>query len=142
MATLEQINTLQTRLVASGWPGRGTRIEEQHLAALVPPALVQRFAPEEHQIFLFPPPFVTVADDARRNPVYWRTYGALEQLQHPKDAVLIADFGIGSETLIVVDLHTDPARVLRLVWGSDVSRWVEIAPSVETFLPLLGFAPA
>lgn len=141
VASHEQIISLEAQLVAGGWPVRGTRVEEQHLAALVPPALVKRFAPDEHQIVLFPPPFVTVAEDAEQNPDYWRDFGAMSQL-HPEDAVLIADFGLGSDTSVVVDLHAAPARVMRLAWAADGNRWVEIAPSVEAFLPLLGFMPA
>lgn len=140
MQSDDQLAELEAHLLAHGWPGRGTRVEEQNLDPIIDQEVVKRFAPDERRIVLLPPPFSTVADDAGGNRDFWRDFGALDQLA-PDQAVLIADFELGSDSAVVVDFRTVPARVLRLRWGTDGNRWVEVAASVDEFLLLLGLAP-
>lgn len=86
-----------------------------------------------------PPPFRTVSEDAEGNPRYWQDYGALQQID-PTEAVLIADFGPGSDAVLVVDFRTDPPQVLRLVWSEEGNRWMPVASTVPALRQLLGLA--
>lgn len=66
------------------------------------------FAPEESAIFLYAPPFHTVAayieGVKKRFGVdrFWATYAALESIS-PELALVIGDFGLGPDAPIVLD---------------------------------------
>jgi hypothetical protein len=79
-------------------------VNSQNLLPLVKPERVQLFAPGETVICLLPPPFRTVADHAtgKALTLFWSKYGALDMIS-PKDAVIVADFGIGSDSPIILD---------------------------------------
>ncbi len=136
-------------LIATGrWPATDADALGQNLEPLVPAERVAEAAPGEDCLYLYPPPFRSVADElgsiapsgAR---AFWREHGALDELD-PEQAVVIGDFGPGSDTPIVLDHRApDGPRVLRLVWpadhgGSDTTTWVEIAPSFDEFARRLG----
>jgi len=60
----------------------------------------------------------------------------------PERSILIGDLGIGYDQPIALDyrLSSTEPRVLTLRWGAtgQGNRWVEIAPSIQTFATLLG----
>src|SRR5690349_12838208 len=110
-----------TRLIASGiWPSaKGPSMNEQQLRPLIPPERVRRFAPNETLICLAMPPFATIASLRAMGGSgdFWPRFGALDQIV-PEKAVIIADFGLGSDSPIILDYSrdaTDPP-VLRLLW--------------------------
>jgi hypothetical protein len=112
---------------------------------LVDAARVRRFAPEESKIYLERPPFHTVADElASASPVaveaFWKRHAALHQIV-PELALIIGDFGLGSDAPIILNFaidQTDPP-VFRLRWGPDGrTQWVQGASSVAEFVNVLG----
>src|SRR6478609_3929776 len=110
------------RLIAAGvWPSqKGPSMNEQQLKPLVLAERVQRFAPDETLICLAPPPFGTIAAEraAGGSGDFWPRFGALHQID-PEKAVVIGDFGLGSDSPIVLDYSrnaVDPP-VLRLRWS-------------------------
>jgi hypothetical protein len=115
----------------------GSRTEDQHGSPLVDRATVNAFAPDEERLILHPPPLLTVAEDAAHNPEYWRDLGCLDQI-HPDEAVLLGDFGSGSETVLIADFRTDPAQVLRRALAEGGDQWTHVAGTVEELLELLG----
>lgn len=120
------------RLVAEGrWPGEASVSEERF----------RRMAPEESELFLQRPPFATVRDLSASNPFWTLPSSDPEGLDFDR-AVLIGDFGLGSDAPIVLDhrLSLEAPRVLRLRWATtgEENRWVEMAPSVEAFVEGLG----
>ena len=137
------------RLIAARvWPSRtGPSMTEQQFKPLVPAERVQRFAPDETLICLAPPPFGTIAAerDAGGSGDFWPRFGALHQIE-PEKAIVIGDFGLGSDSPIVLDYSRNAAdpRVLRLRWtgnGPDVmTEWVEGARSFDHFVELLGLS--
>jgi hypothetical protein len=65
-------------------------------------------APEETAIFLYTPPFCTVATDIanrqkRGEDRFWATYAALGGIS-PELSLIIGDCGLGSDAPIVLDL--------------------------------------
>ncbi|MEK8034926.1 hypothetical protein AACH06_29270 [Ideonella sp. DXS29W] len=115
----------------------------QQLNPLVPPERVRLFAEEESLIFLEPPPFSTIAQERQKGGAgdFWERFGALHQIV-PEQALVIGDFGLGSDSPIVLDFHAnsvDPP-VLRLRWSTDKSNeWVLGARNFDAFARLLGF---
>jgi hypothetical protein len=90
------------RLLDSGrWPRTKEEALKQNLKSLVPKERIQLFAPEESTIFLYTPPFYTVAADIagrqkRKHHTFWSTYAALDSIS-PELSLVIGDFGLGSD---------------------------------------------
>ena len=138
--------TALTRLIAAGvWPSRkGPSLNEQQFKPLVSADCVQRFAPDETLICLAPPPFGTIAAvrAAGGSGDYWLRFGALHQIE-PEKAVVIGDFGLGSDSPIVLDYSRNAADppVLRLRWSDGPhTEWVEGARNFDHFAELLGLS--
>jgi hypothetical protein len=122
-------------------------MNEQQFKPLVPAERVQRFAPDETLICLAPPPFGTIAAEraAGGSGDFWPRFGALHQIDSEK-AVVIGDFGLGSDSPIILDYSRNAADppVLRLRWsgnGPQVNtEWVEGARNFDHFAELLGLS--
>jgi hypothetical protein len=135
---------LQQLLSVGRWPRSHSEEIRQHLTPLVYVARIKQLAPEEYSLYLFAPPFHTVAERAASNK-YW-----LNQKSAPSEidfdlALDIGDFGLGSDAPILLDYRASRVepRVLRLRWadhGND-NHWVEVAPNFEEFARILGLLP-
>jgi len=90
-----------------------------------------------------PPPFRTIADHAKGKmlPLFWSKYGALDVIS-PRDALVIGDFGIGSDAPIILYYREGTSRppVLWLRWEKDEPKrttWVKGADDFDEFADLL-----
>ncbi len=131
-------------LVAAGlWPRDEAQEQRQHLRPLVSAERVRRVAPEERMIYLQRPPFHTLAEEMG-DPIseFWTKYGSLHQLR-PERAMVLGDFGLGSDTAIVLYYGEDdaPPSVLRLKWSATVGEkktdWVLVADTFDAFADML-----
>ena len=97
-----------------------------------------RLAPGESELFLEPPPFRTLATEITGNPQFWAEHGALDEID-PELALVIGDFGLGSDAAIVLDYRrsADEPAVLGLAWSDEGNHWVELAASFDEFVRLL-----
>lgn len=135
------------RLLERGvWPSAaGPSLTAQQLRPLIPADRVRRFAAEESLICLQPPPFPTIAQlrAAGGASDFWERFGALDQID-PERALVIGDFGLGSDSPIILDFRQGPnPPVLRLQWGpeGEGNRWVQGARDFDEFAAMLGLAP-
>jgi hypothetical protein len=133
---------LLTALKDGRWPRTAAEGVRQNLRPLVPVERIRRLAPDESSIYLYAPPFQTVAEHlAGKGREFYARFGALDQLV-PEAAVEIGDFGLGSDAPILLDYRTDAAapRVIRLLWPGSGSpnRWVEMSPDFANFFTALG----
>jgi hypothetical protein len=135
-----------THLLATGvWPSAdGPSMNAQELHPLIPAERVRRFAAEESLICLAPPPFSTIAEIRARGGAgdFWERFGALDQIV-PDKALIIGDFGIGSDSPVILDFGRDAANppVLRLHWGpGGRNEWVQGARDFAAFAEILGLA--
>ena len=134
-----------TRLIADGvWPTRaGPSMTEQQFRPCIPADRVRRFAADEACICLQPPLFPTLAEVVAAGGAgdFWGRFGALDRID-PARAVLIADFGIGADAVVVLDYTRDPAnpQVLRLRWAKRGvgNSWVQGARDFDEFAAMLG----
>lgn len=133
---------LIARLVAEGrWPADEAQARAQYLQSRAPAERIKLLAAEESWLDLNRPPFRTVRDYAAKNP-FW-TWPTSDPSGIDFDlAVVIGDFGLGSDAPIVLDYRSSAVapRVLRLRWTRPTTdnRWVEMAPDLETFVEVLG----
>jgi len=131
------------RLIASGvWPSRdGPSMIEQQSRPIVPAERVRVFADDESLICLARPPFRSVAQAmaAGGSADFWQKFGALHQIT-PEAALIIGDFGLGSDSPIVLDYgisRTDPP-VRRLRWHQGgKTEWVTGAANFDEFAAML-----
>jgi hypothetical protein len=139
--------TVPKRLVAlieSGlWPRTSAEELQQNIKSLVPKERIQLFAPEERKIYLVKPPFHTVARlKTRGEEKFWSTFAAPEGISS-EVSVVIGDFGLGSDSPILLDYRQDlasPAVIrlqLRKAHG-DSNVWVRCANSFDEFTDMLG----
>ena len=133
------------RLIAIGvWPSAsGPAMTVQQFNPLVAPERVQFFAADESLICLQLPPFHTIADEVSGGGAgdFWQRFGALNQIV-PEQALVIGDFGMGSDSPIILDFaanHSNPP-VLRLRWHSECqhTEWVQGAKDFNDFANMLG----
>jgi hypothetical protein len=139
---------LLTELLAAGiWPEDYKAAMAQNLRSgnLVAPDRVHQFAAEEDEIIFNIPPFPTIADELASSPPplgtreFWRDFGALDQIV-PEKALIIGDFGPGSDAPIILDYARDPLDppVLRLRYSDGRTDWVQGARNFEEFAAILG----
>ena len=87
---------LLTSMIETGrWPSANDSINTQNVSSLIPADRNRKL----RGICLYPPPFRTLAN--ARNDNFYRTYGVISQLK-PELAIGIADFGIGSDSPILL----------------------------------------
>ncbi len=126
------------------WPSTPEAANAQNLKQTIPKERIIRFAPEEEQLFLYPPPFYTVEQQMKgeKGNVFWNHPMAAVHEIEPALALDIGDFGIGSDAALILDYRHDRLNpsVLRLRWSTDRQKppfsdnhWVEVASNFATF---------
>jgi hypothetical protein len=140
-----QIPSLLEDLVAAGrWPRTAQEQLAQILQPLVSPDRVKRLAPDERGIiYLAAPPFR--AAGRRADPKDFYNWPSSDPGGIDLDrAIVLGDFGIGSDAPIALDYREDAAnpRVLRLRYNEDcpplIGRWVLLSPDLASFVAALG----
>ena len=139
---------LQDLLAAGKWPRDVQQETAQNRRSLVPIEQVHRFAPDERDIYLLRPPFRSVRQLVTSSEKgFWRSARAAPGEISFEHAVVIGDFGIGSDAPVILDYRLEPRRpsVLRLRYEylpgakpTMTSRWVGVARSFDDFADLLG----
>ena len=76
---------------------------------------------------------------------FWSQFGALEEIS-PELTIVIADFGLGSDTVVALDYRADrdnPA-VIRRLWREreQPNTWVRCAETFDEFADMLGLEAA
>ena len=118
------------QLVDNGlWPMNNQSCQLQNLQPIIPREIVRTFAPDEQTIVLYPYPFCTV-EEARRTNKYWEDERSAIGEIDPGLSLIIGDFGLGSDTAIILDYRTDKPRLLRLRWGARENHWVDCGLSI------------
>lgn len=131
---------LDTLLITGAWPRDAEEVNAQNLRPRFSVARVRQIALGETEIYLFAPPFRTVAERiAGGEAEFWQRFGALEQID-PTQVVIIGDFGLGSDAPIALDhaARPDEPRVIRLRWGPAGTSWESCAESFDAFADALG----
>jgi hypothetical protein len=154
VGTLPLPNRLLTLIDSGIWPRTLDEARHQGLRGLVSKERIQFFAPEQDQIYLLSPPFSTVATRMLQGDKFWSKFGALERIS-PELCVLIADFGMGSDSPILLDYRrgvSNPAVIglkLNPVLGETLTGgrkrvvgwanvWQRFADTFDAFADMLG----
>ncbi len=104
---------------------------------------MRKFATGESLICLQPPPFPTIAQVCAAGAAgdFWERFGALQQID-PQRVLIFGDFGLGSDSPIILDFGRDASNtpVLRLKWGprGQGNERVQGAEDFNEFAEMLG----
>ena len=132
-------------MIASGaWPLSEQEANHQNLpTGPIAPTLVAQLVPGESSLYLYSPPFRTIAEscDAHEGD-FWREFGALHEVD-PARAIVIGDFGLGSDAPIALDYRRPLSpSLIRLAWartdGERRTRWVPFFESFADFARAFG----
>ena len=106
--------------------------------SLVAEERVQLLFPGETRLDLHCPPFHTVSVELPHSPEFWRESGAIKEIDAER-ALIIGDFGLGSDSPIVLDYEQSPASpsVRWLQWATEGNHWLEAAPTFDAFAEAL-----
>lgn len=98
----------------------------------------RRISEQDDKLILMPPPFHTIADEIAGGNDWWESgLSNVGEIDYSK-AVIVADFGIGSDSPIILyyGTSTEPS-VMYLKWtgnGSEIQHsWVQTHPSFDKF---------
>ena len=145
---------LLTDMIATGrWPADAATASRQNVNSWVSTERVRALVPtgEPWELFLYSPPFATVAELVREGDVFWdRPSSDPDGLDREK-ALVIGDFGLGSDAPIVLDYRdNEVVPVVRYLQWTDQAdeevsspsfgssnAWVLLAPSFELFVQSL-----
>ncbi len=131
-------------LLASGvWPSEERDLQRQNLEQIVSLEAVRRVAPDENALVLFPPPFETIATRIERGELFWTWPEAAPSQIDPEKTLLIGDFGLVSDTGLVLDYReTGEPKVLRLRWHfpnpEENNKWEQVSPTLADFCKAIG----
>ena len=136
--------SLLTEMIASGvWPTGNPNLQE--LKPILGADAAHMISSQDDRIVLMPPPFHTIADEVRGGNHFWET-GVTNPNQIDYDkALIIADFGMGSDSPIVLYYERkDSARVMYLRWignGQNIRHeWVETHRTFDDFAVAVGLS--
>jgi hypothetical protein len=140
-----QVPPLLDALVSAGrWPRTAPEQLSQNLHPLISPERVKALAPDERGvIYLYTPPFKPVG--RRDDPKDFYNWPSSDPsgIDYER-AIMIGDFGIGSDAPIALDYRCDVTkpRVIRLRYNEDcpplIGKWVTMAPDFPSFVEALG----
>src|ERR1700677_1899293 len=130
------------------WPSTHAAAMAQNLKPLIPKERITKFAPEEDELHFNPPPFRTILErmSGREGKYFWRRPEASIHEVDPSLALVIGDFGLGSDAPIILDYRCDRLNpsVFRLRWSTDEGKsvfsdnhWVKIADTFAEFAAFL-----
>jgi hypothetical protein len=135
------------RLIESGvWPNAETpwqQISLQNIYPVLGREAAHALSPDDDRIVMMKPPFHTIADEVAGGNKFWvADLTNVDEIDYGK-AVIIADFGMGSDSAIILYYSdTDSPVVMCLRWSNDGNniqhKWIQTHKSFEDFAVAVG----
>jgi hypothetical protein len=138
------------RLIEAGvWPNADTpwqEINRQSFHPILGAEAAHSLSPDDDRIVMMKPPFHTIADEVAGGNDFWVSgLTNASEIDYDK-AVIIADFGMGSDSPIILYYgDVDLPVVMYLRWigngnGNDIRHeWIQTHASFEEFAESVGF---
>jgi hypothetical protein len=142
-----QIPEALCRLIESGvWPNAETpwqEINQQEIHPILGAEAAHALSPDDDCIVMMKPPFHTIADEVAGGNKYWVSgVTNANEIDYAK-AVIIADFGLGSDSPIILYYRNmNSPVVMYLRWsgnGNNIQhQWIQTHNSFEEFAVAVG----
>lgn len=131
-----------THLIATGvWPTETPNMQELH--PLLGKHAAQVLSPDDDRIVLMVPPFHTIAVEVKGGNDFWTNdLTNVGEIDYEK-ALIIADFGLGSDSPIILYYrNTASPSVMYLRWSCDGENiqheWIETHSTFDDFAKAVG----
>lgn len=118
------------------WPETKEESLRQNLQPLLSKAAIQSFAPDESSLYLYASPFCTIQNEKDNFESFDDDWNALGEI-NPDRALVIADFGAGSDTCIILDYRDEPPKMLRLKYSEEGNHWIPLGLTPKEFSDLI-----
>jgi hypothetical protein len=132
------------QLIDAGvWPTAPDEVGRQEYEPILGEDAAKVLSPEDTKIVLMNPPFHTIADEVSDGNEWWiEDLSNVGEIDYDK-AVIIADFGIGTDSPIILYYdQPEPPSVMYLKWSwsgmASVHSWVRTHSSFEEFASDVG----
>lgn len=105
------------RLIEKGeWPQAGSNRYDQETNPIVGVEITQRIWPDYEKVILISPPFHTIGDEVEHGNTFWTEFLTnVGEIDYSK-ALIIADFGAGTDSPIILYYDNDEPSILYLKW--------------------------
>jgi len=115
---------------------------QQLIHPLADPVRLCKLVPDALRLCLFSPPFETIGRLIDKGDFFWLLPQVKTKEISPSLAVLIGDFGEGTDSALILDYrhgHAQP-QVMRLGWDENATQgsWVYVASTFSEFANLVG----
>ena len=99
------------------WPQAGSNANTQESNPIVSTKITKLVWPNEDKVILMPPPFHTIEDEVKDGNKFWTEFLTnAGEIDYSK-ALIIADFGLGSDSPIVLYYDRLAPSVMYLKWS-------------------------
>lgn len=133
-----------SELIEDGsWPRSQADVNRQNLEPILGEEAAHALSQEDDRIVLMTPPFHTISDEVGWGNDFWTTHlSNVGEIDYAK-AVIIADFGLGSDSPIILYYeHQDRPIVMYLKWSVEGRKarqqWIRTHNSFEDFATDVG----
>ena len=141
-----EIPALLVELINVGvWPRSTEEANRQNVDPILGKKAASKLSADDDRIVLMAPPFHTIGDEVDSGNDFWnRDLTNVGEIDYRR-AVILADFGLGSDSPIILHYGKDiqvPA-VMYLKWlgdGADIThKWIQTHDTFEQFATDIGF---
>ncbi|MCH9693461.1 MAG: hypothetical protein K0U72_03035 [Gammaproteobacteria bacterium] len=130
------------------WPRSEDEVNAQNLQPLLDKEAASKVSTDEECIVLMAPPFHTISDEIRDGNSFWNNDLTNVGVIDYSRAVIVADFGLGSDSPIILYYVKDNQTpvVMYLRWqgnGADISHsWLQTHDTFNQFATDVGLVGA
>lgn len=135
LPSLQLPASLQKLIDSPAWP---VGIGMQEITPILGASAARKLSSIDDHIILMPPPFHTIADEVNDGNTFWTDFLTnVGEIDYTK-ALIIADFGMGTDSPIILYYDTPEPSVMYLHWsgGGNVPvqhKWVRTHRSFDEF---------
>ena len=125
------------------WPQAGSNLTAQETNPIINAEATKRSWPDEEKIILTPPPFHTIKDEVDHGNTFWTEFLTnVGEIDYSK-ALIIADFGAGTDSPIILYYNNDEPSIMYLRWSGGGQfplkhSWISTHESFNEFAGAVG----
>jgi hypothetical protein len=117
LGSFEIPSELKMLIEQGEWPQTNSNPYDQELNPIIGAEVTKRIWPDEDKIILMPPPFHTIKDEVDHGNTFWTEFLTnVGEIDYSK-ALIIADFGAGTDSPIILYYADEDPSIMYLRWS-------------------------
>lgn len=117
LGSFDILSELKMLIEQGEWPQAGSNRFDQETNPIVGTEVTKRIWPNEEKIILTPPPFHTIKDEVDHGNTFWTEFLTNVGEIDYSIALIIADFGAGTDSPIILYYDDDDPSIMYLKWS-------------------------